>query len=166
MNLLLRQPFSFFIRSSFRRMHSLIYLKNQKTVSEELIFDRDKFQVILTEYARPTKERMTLKTIVNKDVARQYEYFKALLLGSNFFKVYSDTVYSYEVDVVPDPERMVQYEFTLCWRWNGKVIYFIELTDNTYEGISEENREKSGILEEYLKKLEQDAVQKTKSNPH
>lgn len=107
-----------------------------------------------------------MKTIANNDVARQYQYFKALLLGSNFFNVYSDTVYSYEGEVVPNPERMVQYEFTLCWRWNGKVIYFIELTDNTYEGISEGDREKFGILEEYLKQLEQDEEQKMKSSPH
>lgn len=131
-----------------------------------MIFDRSRLQVTFTEYNRFTKEHLIIQKWERNEVARQYQNFVSLILSCNFFDAHSDTLYSYQGDVAPDPEKTVHYEFWVYWRWNDKLIYFIELTDNTYEGISEGNREKFGVLEEYLKHLEQEEERKTKSNPH
>lgn len=152
--ILLYSPFSFFTISSFRRSHVIFQLKKPKTVSDELIFDNKTLHWSVTEFDRFTKERVVMNEIFKNDVAPSYKHFIALLLKTNFFVAQADTHYCHhESAPLPVTESTTEYEFILSWKGSGKVIYSVELIDNSNYGLSDEDREKFGIIEEYLKVL-------------
>lgn len=152
--ILLYPPFSFFTVSSFRRSLVIFQLKKPKIVTDELIFDHKALHWSVTEFDRFTKERVIIIEICKNDIAASYKHFIALLLKTNFFVAQADTHYShYESTELPVTENTTEYEFILSWKWSGKLIYSVELIDNSNYGLSDEDRENFGIIEEFLKIL-------------
>jgi hypothetical protein len=144
-------PLSFFTISRFSRSHVIVHMKKQKTITDEVSIDNEVMHWSVTEYDRITKERVIKKEIYKNDMKMHYKHFITLLREANFFRALADT--HYESAPWPVTESTTEYEFILSWKRSGKVIYSVELIDNSNYGLSDEDREKFGIVEEYLKEL-------------
>ena len=153
-NLLLRPPLSVLVKTEFKLSATTRYLDKKTSHTREFYFSSKRLTYEESEFDLVTKEGSQVKKIERSNQAKEFKHFINLLLQAGFINARADTGYSnYSGSHMPKTESCSREELILSWLWSDKTLFSVEQLDDSNYGLSEEDREKFGVFEEYINSL-------------